>query len=245
MRGCRAVVLLLSVSIAATFSTCPAARADIVAQQEWEGMADGFLSQTASIVTATHFDVPGTATVASATWSGFYPVDAGYPPVPVLGTSLPFEIRLHSDAATPPSNATTMQTTPALPPFFSATVNATVTNVQAVPFPFLNNTAYKVDFASSLPSPAALVVAGRYWLGIQSTASAEDFYWTKGHAGGDLVYRTDGSSFWIENTASDRADVVFALNGTVVPEPSAIVLAWPAMWFAAPRRRSRPWPTSS
>jgi hypothetical protein len=197
------------------------ASAAVIVTQPWDGTKNGFLSKGSSILVAEDFSISSPVQISTITWSGYTANgQVGIPSPPSVGDSQSFIVRFYADSPTPPFNASAFDHSPASPALISQTLSALVTDVQAIPS--TSPQAFKADFQLSLATPIELQSAGAYWLSIASGGGSPDLYWLGTDPGQTLVY--SGGAGWFEERSSSRSNLVFALQGAIVPEPASVAM---------------------
>lgn len=206
----------------------------IVLAQPWDGTADGWLSKY-NFVAAEDVAISSQISVESISWSGIYANGMpGVPTPPTAGTTRSFTVRFFADVNQAPVSGHDFDHTAAQSPFYSQTVAALVTAVEPTP----NRASFFIaDYQVALNTPIDLQ-PGAYWISIVSPSAAPEFYWAKTNLGSTHLSRANDTGAWSEDRSLDRSDVVFALEGTPVPEPNMVALtSLQVCWFLRRARR--------
>ena len=211
------------------------AHAAIVYSQDWLGIVDGGSSYN-SVASTTSFQqiadpfmLSEGATIQSLTWFGTDNWGENEAGGDLEGVSTQdFIIRFYADVSIPPGQANDLNHSPALLPFYEASVTANISYTGNTEFfdanPFGSYRAI-YDFQANLTDPLLLIPIQIYWISI---LGVDHFGWTPA-VPGNIVFRpccdADGNP-WLEERGLNH-NMVFALNDELVapvPLPAAFPL---------------------
>lgn len=229
-------LLLIAIIVGGSILWRQQSLAAIIVEQPWTGNINGEDSSVTGQQVAQHFVMPTTSLIKSLEWYGVG-IDGDLDDI----NTEDFQIRFYADTPSPPGQPETLDHSPALFPFYTSNVVATLQYTGNSIFVPANPQGHELalfSFAANLTSPILLTTGVTYWLSILGNDSTE-FLWAEGGVGAD-VFRPGGQgdgSPWLES--HDEVDVTFALSDTPIPEPSSFVISGTALALAFWALRAR------
>ncbi len=174
----------------------------------WTGTFNGATSSVgAGQQVADDFFMPKTAVVVSLKWLGIG-INGNLNGI----TNERFQIRLYLDTQVPPGQASKLNHSPALLPFYVDNVAATLTYAGKFIVDDVGRTLQLFSYAATLQVPVLLNENVTYWLSILGNDTTE-FDWAEAGIGADVFrpgLQGDGTAWLEDSTEVDRA---FTLAG--------------------------------
>lgn len=198
--GCPLAFLLVLLAV-------PQTRADLIVQQPLDPASSGRFSNLgpSNQQIADDFQLPVATTLESISWSGRY--DAALS----LTNPVAFSLRFFADAGGSPS-VSPLQ-------IYDVTVDAQTTGLTFGTVPW---------FSYSTSLPALTLNPGTYWVSVVEsdprtpTSGSSQWLWGNSSSSGLTAFRSSDGTAWTPSTAG--RNIAFQLSGSVVPEPSSLLL---------------------